>query len=149
MQMNGMAELLTIKKYWKDWADPRLVVLVLHNNDLNQVTWEQRVMEGDPKFEATQVLPDMDYAGYAELIGLKGVRIERKEDIVPALEAAFAADRPCVIDAHTDPEVPPLPPHVTWKQAVGIVSALLKGDPESGDIIRHSFKGKIKEFLPA
>jgi pyruvate dehydrogenase (quinone) len=146
MQMNGMAELLTIAKYWKSWEDPRLIVLVLHNNDLSQVTWEMRAMEGDPKFQASQELPDCDYAGFAELIGLKGIRMDRPGHVADRWHEAFSADRPVVIDAITDPNIPPLPPHTTWKQGKAMLSALWKGDPDSADIIRNSFRGKIKEF---
>ncbi|MBV9413236.1 MAG: thiamine pyrophosphate-requiring protein, partial [Acidimicrobiia bacterium] len=112
MQMNGMAELLTVKKYWRRWSDPRLVILVLHNNDLNQVTWEMRAMEGNPKFEASQEIPDFDYARFAEMAGLIGIRVEKPEDVANAWDRAFAADRPVVIDAVVDPDVPPLPPHI-------------------------------------
>ncbi|WP_166825779.1 thiamine pyrophosphate-requiring protein [Thalassoroseus pseudoceratinae] len=147
MQMNGMAELLTVRKYWEEWDNPQFIVLVVHNNDLNQVTWEMRVMEGDPKFEAAQVLPDMNYAAFADMIGLEGIRVERTEDIVPAWEHAFSASRPIVIDALCDPEVPPLPPHTTFDQAMGMLKSLIKGDPEAGDIIKHGFKGKIAEYV--
>lgn len=148
MQMNGLAELLTISKYWKQWSDPRMVILVVHNNDLSQVTWEMRAMEGDPKFDASQDLPDLNYAACAELMGLKGVRLEKPEDIAQAWDVAFSSDRPVVVDALTDPNVPPLPPHTTWEQAKAMLSSLLKGDPDSSAIIRNSFKGKIEEFLP-
>ncbi|HEV8054444.1 MAG TPA: thiamine pyrophosphate-requiring protein, partial [Candidatus Limnocylindrales bacterium] len=117
MQMNGMNELITVAKYWQRWSDPRLIVAVLNNQDLNQVTWEQRVLEGDPKFEASQDIPDVPYARFAELIGLKGIRVETPDEIAPAWEEALAADRPCVLDFVTDPEVPPLPPHITFEQA--------------------------------
>ena len=117
MQMNGINELITIGKYWERWADPRLVVLVLHNNDLNQVTWEQRAMEGDPRYDASQDIPDFPYARYAELIGLKGIRVDDPEMIADAWTEAFTADRPVVIDAVTDPSVPPLPPHISFEQA--------------------------------
>ncbi|REK12678.1 MAG: thiamine pyrophosphate-requiring protein [Planctomycetota bacterium] len=146
MQMNGMAELLTISKYWKQWADPRLIVLVLHNNDLSQVTWEMRAMEGDPRFEASQQLPDCSYAGFAEMIGLRGVRVDNPDDVAGVWDEAFASDRPIVVDAITDPNVPPLPPHTTWEQGMAMLSTLWRGDPDSADIIRQSFKGKIKEF---
>ncbi len=146
MQMNGMAELLTIAKYWKEWSDPRLVILVLHNNDLCQVTWEMRAMEGDPRFEASQQLPDCNYAEFAKMIGLKGIRVDHPERVASAWDEAFAADCPIVVDAITDPNVPPLPPHTTWEEAKAMLSTLLKGDPDSGEIIRKSFKGKIKEF---
>jgi len=148
MQMNGLAELLTIQKYWKKWEDPRLVVLVLHNNDLNQVTWEMRAMEGDTRFAASQELPDFPYAEFADLIGLKGIRVDDPDDVGAAWEQALAADRPVVLEAITDPNVPPLPPHITFDQAKAMLSALLKGDPDAGKIVRQSFRGKIEEFLP-
>src|SRR5512146_3253434 len=111
MQMNGLNELITVSTYWKRWRDPRLVVLVLNNQDLNRVTWEQRVMMGDPKLEASQDVPDFPYARYAESLGLKGIHVDRPEQIGPAWDAALSADRPCVVEAVADPEVPPLPPH--------------------------------------
>jgi pyruvate dehydrogenase (quinone) len=148
MQMNGMAELLTVARYWEQWETPSFVVLVLNNQDLNQVTWEMRAMAGDPKFEASQSLPPMDYAGFAASIGLQGIRVDDPDDVGPAWERALRADRPVVLDAITDPEVPPLPPHISWKQAKSMMSALLKGDPEGGRIVKQSFLGKIEEFLP-
>jgi pyruvate dehydrogenase (quinone) len=148
MQMNGMAELITAAKYYERWEDPRLVVLVLNNRDLNQVTWEQRAMEGDPKNPATQTIPDVRYADFARLIGLEGVRIESPDSIEAAWEEAFAADRPFVIDAVVDPEMPPLPPHVTLAQAKALMSALRSGDPGARQIMRESFKQKVLEFLP-
>ena len=148
MQMNGMAELITAAKYYDRWADPRMVVLVLNNRDLNQVTWEQRAMEGDPKNPVTQNIPDVRYADFARLIGLDGVRIESPDAIDAAWEEAFAADRPFVIDAVTDPEVPPLPPHITLEQAKSFMSALKGGDPNARRMITESFKQKMLEFLP-
>jgi len=148
MQMNGNAELVTVAKYWERWSDPRLIVLVLNNRDLNQVTWEQRAMAGDPKFEAAQGLPDFPYAAYAELIGLRGIRVEAPEQIGPAWDAALAADRPVVIEAITDPEIASLPPHITFDQASSLTSALLKRDPDARNIIRRSVREKIEEFLP-
>ncbi len=148
-QMNGMNGLITIAQYWERWEDPRLVVCVLHNNDLNQVTWEMRAMEGDPKFEASQYVIDFPYARYAELLGLRGIRVDDPDDVAPAWEEAWAADRPVVYEAVTDPEVPPLPPHIRFDQAKKMLSALLKGDPESGRIVRQTFRDKIEEFLPA
>ncbi len=94
MQMNGLNGLITIGARWREWQDPRLVVAVLNNGDLNQVTWEQRVLTGDPKYEASQVLPAFDYARYAELVGLQSIRVERDEDVAPAWERALAAERP-------------------------------------------------------
>ncbi|MFZ0242724.1 MAG: thiamine pyrophosphate-requiring protein [Desulfobacterales bacterium] len=147
MQMLGNAALLTISKYWQKWADPRLVVMVLHNNDLNQVTWEQRVMAGDPKFEASQNLPDFPYARYAELFGLMGIGVSRPDEIGPAWERALSADRPVVIDALCDPDVPPLPPHITFEQAKGYMSAMVKGDPNLMGIAKQSFKQMTANFL--
>ncbi|HEY6963128.1 MAG TPA: thiamine pyrophosphate-requiring protein [Gaiellaceae bacterium] len=148
MQMNGMAELITAAKYYDRWADPRMVVLVLNNRDLNQVTWEQRAMEGDPKNPITQAIPDVHYAEFARMIGLDGVRVESPDAIDAAWEEAFAADRPFVIDAVTDPEVPPLPPHITVEEAKHLMHALRGGDPHSRAIITESFKQKVLEFLP-
>jgi pyruvate dehydrogenase (quinone) len=148
MQMNGMAELITAKKYYKEWADPRLVVLVLNNRDLNQVTWEQRALTGDPMNPMTQRIPDVRYAEFAELIGLSGIRIEQPEDIGDAWRQAFEADRPFVIDAVCDPNVPPLPPHIRVEQARSFAKAMRKGDPEARGVITQAFKEKILEFLP-
>lgn len=148
MQMNGINELITIAKYRDRWVDQRLIVMVLNNRDLNQVTWEQRAMEGNPKFEGSQDLPDFPYARYAELLGLKGIRVESPEQVGPAWDEALAADRPVVYEAVTDPEVPPLPPHITIEQAKALTSALLAGDPHAGRIIRQSFSQKVQEFLP-
>jgi pyruvate dehydrogenase (quinone) len=148
MQMNGINELITIAKYRERWPDQRLVVLVLNNRDLNQVTWEQRAMSGDPKFEGSQNLPDFPYASYAEMLGLKGIRIDSPEQVGPAWDQALAADRPVVVEAVTDPEVPPLPPHITIEQAKALSSALMAGDPNSSRIVRQSFRQKMQEFLP-
>ncbi len=148
MQMNGINELITIVKYWQRWSDPRLIVLVLNNGDLNQVTWEQRVMEGDPKFAASQDLPDFPYARYAELIGLRGIRVERPDDVGAAWDAALSADRPVVLEALTDPEIAALPPHITFEQARSLTSALLAGDPAARQIVRRSLREKAQELLP-
>ena len=148
MQMNGLGELVTIAKYWKRWKDPRLIILVLNNHDLNQVTWEQRVISGDPKYEASQNLPDFPFAAYAEMLGLKGIRLERPEAVATAWIDALKADRPVVVEARTDPEVPPLPPHITIKQARNFMSAMIHGDPGRGHAIRQSFKDGIESYLP-
>ncbi len=140
MQMNGINGLITIAKVWRDWGDPRLTVMVLNNGDLNQVTWEQRAMEGDPKFAASQDVPDFPYAGYADLIGLRGIRVKRAEDIGAAWDKALASDVPAVIEMVTDPDVPPLPPHISVKQAKAYMSALVHRDPDSVDIVMSSFK---------
>jgi pyruvate dehydrogenase (quinone) len=148
MQMNGINELITIAKYRHQWPDQRLIIMVLNNRDLNQVTWEQRAMEGNPKFEGSQDLPDFPYARYAELVGLKGIRVETPDQVGPAWDEALNADRPVVYEAITDPEVPPLPPHITIEQAKALSSALLAGDPNAGRIVRQSFSQKVQEFLP-
>lgn len=140
MQMNGINELITIGKYWQRWSNPHLIVMVLNNRDLNQVTWEQRAMEGDPKFAASQDVPDFPYAAYAELIGLHGLRVDRPEDLGNAWDYALTADRPVVLEAYTDPDVPPLPPHITFKQARAYTSAILHGDSDSAGIIKQSVK---------
>lgn len=148
MQMNGINEMITIAEYWERWADPRLVILVLHNNDLNQVTWEMRAMEGDPKFEASQYVPDFPYARYAEMLGLKGVRVDDPEDIGDAWDEVLDASRPAVLEAITDPDVPPLPPHITLEQAKAFTFSIAKGDPDSAGIIKQSIKGMAEEYLP-
>jgi pyruvate dehydrogenase (quinone) len=148
MQMNGINELITIAKYRHRWADQRLIVLVLNNRDLNQVTWEQRAMSGDPKFEGSQDLPDFPYASYAEMLGLRGFRVDNPDQVGPAWDAALSSDRPVVLEAVTDPEVPPLPPHITIEQAKALSSALMAGDPNTREIIKQSFKQKAGEFLP-
>jgi pyruvate dehydrogenase (quinone) len=140
MQMNGMSELITVAKYWRQWKDPRFVVLVLNNRDLNFVTWEQRILQGDAKFPASQDLPDISYAEYAELLGMRGVRVDKPGDIANAWQEALSADRPIVVEAMVDPAVPMLPPHITLEQARNYLKALLNGDPEAGRIIRASVK---------
>ena len=140
MQMLGNATLVTVAKYWQRWRDPRLVILVLNNGDLNQVTWEQRVLSGDPKYAASQDVQAFDYARYAESLGLRGIRVEKPDEIGPAWEQAFQTDRPCVIDALTDPRVPPLPPHIKFEQAKKYAEAVIKGDPDAADIVWQSFK---------
>ena len=148
MQMNGINGLITIAKYWREWSSPQLIVLVLHNNDLNQVTWELRVMTGDPKFEASQDVPDFPYAQYAESLGLKGIRVERADEVGHAWDEALAANRPCVVEAITDPDVPPLPPHITLEQARKFASTLWKGDPNEAGIIRQAAREFIEGVLP-
>lgn len=148
MQMMGINELITIAKYYKRWEDPRLMIVVLNNKDLNMVTWEQRVMIGDPKFEGSQDIPEFNYAAYAQMLGLEGIRVEKQEDIVPALEQALAARRPVVLDVLSDPSVPPLPPHITLKQAKDFTSSILKGDVNAWDMIKQTYKEVVENFLP-
>lgn len=148
MQMNGINEIITIQKYWKTWSDPRLIILVLNNRDLNQVTWEQRVLAGDPKFETTQQIPDFNYAEYAKNLGLNGIRMEKPEDIKPGWEEALRTDKPIVVDALVDPDVPPLPPHIKFDQAKAYLKALFKGDPNEKGIIKQTFKDTLESYLP-
>ncbi len=149
MQMNGMNELLTIKKYWKDWKDPRLVILVLHNNDLNQVTWEMRAMAGDTRYAASQELPDFEYARHADLVGLRGIRVDRPEQIAGAWDEAFASPIPVVLEAIVDPNVPPLPPHITLEQMQSFGMSLLKGEIGEKGLVKqameHLFPGVAKK----
>jgi pyruvate dehydrogenase (quinone) len=148
MQMNGLAELITIKHYWREWADPRLIVAVLHNDDLNQVTWEMRAMEGAPRFTESQALPDVDYAAFASSLGLEGINVDKPADVGPAWDRALAATRPVLLDVRTDPAVPPIPPHATFEQAKDTARAMLKGDEDRRSIIVEGIKTKVQEFLP-
>ncbi|MBO1335700.1 thiamine pyrophosphate-requiring protein [Streptomyces sp. VRA16 Mangrove soil] len=148
MQMNGLAELITIAKYWQQWADPRLVVAVLNNQDLNQVTWEMRAMSGAPQFLPSQALPDVAYGDFARSLGLGGLRVEKPQDVASAWEAALAADRPYVLDFRTDPAVPPIPPHATLDQIEAAAASVLKGDSDRTGMIRQGFKAKVQEMLP-
>ncbi|MGI8847011.1 MAG: thiamine pyrophosphate-requiring protein [Candidatus Dormibacteria bacterium] len=148
MQMGGMAELLTAAKYYRTWADPRMVILILNNEDLNQVTWEQRAMAGDPRFEASQRVPYVKFDEYARLIGLGGVKVDRASQIEDAMAQAFAADRPFVIDAMTDPEEPPLPPHITFKEARSLTHSFLEAPGEGLPGVVNAVREKIDEFMP-
>ena len=148
MQMNNMAELITVAKYWRNWADPRWIVCVFNNEDLNQVTWEQRVMEGDPKFEASQDIPNVPYHRFAELIGLHGIYVDQPDALAGAWEEALASPRPVVLEVKTDPEVPPLPPHITLKQALHFTETLIKGDPSEGSVIKETAKQVLSSILP-
>jgi pyruvate dehydrogenase (quinone) len=148
MQMNGMAELITVKKYWDRWTDPRLIVAVLHNDDLNQVTWEMRAMQGVPKFTDSQNLPSVDYGGFARMIGLQGIEVTKPADIGPAWDAALAADRPTVLDVHTSPNVPPIPPHATFEQMKAMLSSMASGDEDRWSVMKEGIKTKLQEFLP-
>jgi pyruvate dehydrogenase (quinone) len=135
MQMNNMAELITVQKYWKRWIDPRWIVCVFNNQDLNEVTWEQRVMEGNPKFEASQDIPDFAYAKFGEMLGFRGIFVDSPDRLAPAWQEALSCDRPVVLEVKTDPEVAPLPPHVTFKEARSFMSAMAKGDRGAGRVI--------------
>ncbi len=148
MQMNGMAELITVKRYWEQWADPRLIVAVLHNDDLNQVTWEMRAMEDAPRFVESQSLPDVDFAAFARSLGLQGINVAEPDLVGEAWERAFAADRPTVLDIRCDPDVPPIPPHATFAQMKSVASAILGGDEDSWGFVKQGIKQKAQEFLP-
>ncbi|MGW0911310.1 thiamine pyrophosphate-requiring protein [Streptomyces sp. NPDC002784] len=148
MQMNGMAELITAAKYRDQWQDPRLVIGIWNNQDLNQVTWEMRAMGGAPSFLPSQELPDVQYAAFARSLGLTGIRVEKPEDVEAAWRAGLEADGPAVIEFLTDPAVPPVPPHATWDQMEATAASILKGDADRGSMVKQGFKAKMQEFLP-
>lgn len=148
MQMNNMAELITVAKYWKQWSNPRWICMVLNNEDLNQVTWEQRVMEGDPKFEASQNIPSVPYHAFAESIGLCGIYVDSADAMGAAWDQALASDRPVVLEVKTDPNIAPLPPHITMAQAKAFATTLFKGDPDQGNVIIDTAKQVLGAVLP-
>jgi len=140
MQMNNMAELITVQKYWKRWADPRLIVCVFNNEDLSEVSWEQRATNGNPRYEKSQVLPDVRYSKFAELLGLKGLFVDSPDALKAAWEEALASDRPVVLEVKTDPNIPPLPPHITASQAKAFLAAYFKGDRALGKVLDRSVR---------
>ena len=146
MQMLGINELITIAKYWRQWQTPQLIIVVVNNQDLNMVTWEQRALAGDKKFEASQNIPDFPYAKYAQLIGLEGIQIDKPEQIVPAFDKAMSADKPVVVEAVTDPNVPLLPPHVSPGQAAKFFTALFKGDSEALNMVKQTYKEVVDNY---
>ncbi|MCV7343414.1 thiamine pyrophosphate-requiring protein [Mycolicibacterium rhodesiae] len=148
MQMNGLAELMTIARYYRQWSDPRLIICVFHNNDLNQVTWELRAMGGFPKFEESQALPDVSYADIARCMGLEAIAVDDPDDIGTAWDTALAADKPTVLDVRCDPEMPPIPPHATYEQGKELLTALAKGDSARWHIMMQGVKTKAQEFVP-
>ena len=148
MQMNNMAELITVAKYWREWLDHRWIVCVFNNEDLNQVTWEQRIINGDPKFEASQRIPDVSYSRFAELIGLRGIYVDCPHLLGGAWDQALASDIPVVMEVKTDPEVPPLPPHITLQQAKNFTAALIKGDPNETGMIKGAARQLLETILP-
>jgi pyruvate dehydrogenase (quinone) len=147
MQMLGNNALIDIAHYAKHWSDQRLVICVLNNHDLNQVTWEQRVMNGDPKLEVSQTLPAFDYAGYARLLGLHGERVDDPLQVGDAWDRALAAGKPALIEYVTDPEVPPLPPHISFEQIKQITHAIRAGDPAAPRFMKQSVRSKLAELL--
>jgi pyruvate dehydrogenase (quinone) len=148
MQMNGMAELITIAKYWSQWADPRMIIAVLHNNDLNKVTWEMRAMESSPKFAESQTIPDVDYAAFARSIGLVGENLSDADQLGGAWDRALASDRPTVLDVRCDPDVPPIPPHAAFEQAKSLAHAVLGGDEDAAGFIKQGVKQKVQQYFP-
>ncbi|HEX4204767.1 MAG TPA: thiamine pyrophosphate-requiring protein [Ktedonobacteraceae bacterium] len=148
MQMNGLSELITVGKYWKEWSNPHILFIVLNNRDLNQVTWEERIEAGDARLPMTQSIPDFPYATYAESLGFHGIRVDKPENVGRAIDEALAANRPALIDVYVDPDVPTLPPHITFEQAKNYSTALLKMDPDEGGIIKESVKGVVQSILP-
>ncbi len=150
--MNGMNEMITVKRYMDRLMEKRqpLVFCVFNNQDLNQVTWEQRVLAGDPKFMGSQYIPDVPYAKYAELLGFKGVYCDSADRIGAAWDEAFSTtDRPVLLEVKVDQEIPPLPPHISFKQARHMASAMLGDEPERWGVIKKSIKGKAAELKEA
>jgi pyruvate dehydrogenase (quinone) len=148
MQMNGLNELITVYKYYREWSDPRLIFCVLNNTDLNQVTWEQRILSGAPRNMETQPLPDFPYARFAESLGFKGIRLKDPDRVAQAWDEALSADRPVVLEALVSGDVATLPPHITQEQAMHFLRALRKGDPEERGIIVESVKQLVAGVLP-
>jgi pyruvate dehydrogenase (quinone) len=149
MQMLGINGMVTIKKYWKRWKDPRLMILVLHNNDLNMVSWEQRALVGDPKFDASQDLPDFPYAEYAKMLGLEGIKVGHADDVAAALDEAMMCRKPVLVEALTDPAVPMLPPHINVEQTKHFMSALFQGDSDAWDMVKQTYKDVVDGYFPS
>jgi pyruvate dehydrogenase (quinone) len=145
-QMNGMNELITVKRYWERWSNPTLIICVFNNQDLNQVTWEQRVLSGDPAFPGSQWLPDFPYHRYAELCGFKGIFCDSEDRIGEAWDEALAADRPCVLEVKVDNEIPPMAPHVTKALAEKSIEAIAAGDPQAPGVVEKALRSKLTEF---
>lgn len=148
MQMLGINELITIAKYWKQWQTPYFLILVINNHDLNMVSWEQRATTGSPKFEASQNLPDFKFAEYAKMLGLEGFRITHPDQIEDVLDNAMAADKPVVVEAVTDPNVPLLPPHISAMQAKNFFTSLIKGDSNAWEMVKQTYKDVVDEYFP-
>lgn len=148
MQMNNMADLITVAKYWREWSDHRWIVCVFNNEDLNQVTWEQRIINGDPKFDASQRIPNVPCHRFAEMIGLRGIYVDDLKQLGSAWDQTLASDIPVVLEVKTDPEVPPLPPHITLQQAKNFSIVLVKGDPDEVGMIRGAARHVLETILP-
>ncbi|MGW3783743.1 thiamine pyrophosphate-requiring protein [Micromonospora chokoriensis] len=148
MQMNGVNELITVAKYWRSWADPRFVVLVLNNRDLAFVSWEQRSTEGTPMFPDSQQLPDIAYHQWAEVLGLRGELVDSPEQLPGVWDRALSADRPVVINALVDPAELMLPPHFTAEQARKTAAAVLRGDTDWAGIVRRGLPATLASYRP-
>jgi pyruvate dehydrogenase (quinone) len=148
MQMNGMNEMITVAKYWKKWSTPHFIIMVLNNRDLNQVTWELRAQAGDPKFEASQSIPDVSYARYGDLLGLKGIFCDNPDKVAQSWDEALSADRPVILEFYTDPNVPPLPPHISLKNAKAFATSLPQ-DPEFGSVVKDTAKEVLASLMPS
>ena len=148
MQMNGLNELITVHKYWKEWSDPRILFIVYNNRDLNQVSWEMRIEEGNPKLPMTQTIPDFPYEAFADSLGFLGIRVDKPESLGAAFDQALSANRPVVMNVYTDPDVETLPPHISIEQAHNFMSTVLKGDVEEEGIIKQSLKSMTAGILP-
>ena len=146
MQMTGSNALIDIAHYAERWPNPQTIVLVLNNGDLNEVTWEQRAMAGDPRYDASQSLPAFPYARYAELLGMKALRVDRPEQVRPAWEEALAADRPVLYEAVTDPNMPPLPPQLRFETMRNMTRAFLRGDPAAREVLRHTVRARRSDL---
>ncbi len=149
MQMLGINGLITVSKYWKRWSNPQFIILVLNNGDLNMVTWEQRVMAGDPRYNASQDVPDFAYADYSKMLGLEGIKVDKQEDVPAALDQAMAMRKPVVVEVVTDPSVPIMPPHIKFGQAVNFMSSMVKGDDKAWDMIKQTYKEVVDEYFPS
>ncbi|MHB1305293.1 MAG: thiamine pyrophosphate-requiring protein [Acidiphilium sp.] len=147
MQMNGINVMITVSKYWRQWSNPTFIIMVLNNRDLNQVTWEERVQMGEGKTESTQSIPNVPYHKYAELLGLKGIFVDHPDRVAAAWDEALAADRPVILEAFTDPNVPPLPPHITLKDARNFMS-MLPREPELASVLKNSARQMLASVLP-
>ena len=145
--MLGMNELITVKKYLSKWDNPQFIVMVLHNNDLTQVSWEMRTEDANPVWSVSQDVESVDYAGWAELLGFKGIQVRSDDDVAAAWDAAFAHQGVTLIDAYTSKNVPPLPPKITLEFAKNTAKALLHRDPDELNVIRDSAKAVASEGI--
>jgi len=148
-QMLGMNELLTVSRYLPmlTQQNKTLVFVVLANDDLNQVSMEQRVLGGDPKNPETQTLPYLPAAEFAKLLGFEGIKVDRPEDVGPAWDRALSADGPVLLEFVTDPQIAALPPHVKPSMLKKVLTGLAKGDEDAVGIAEKGTKGKLAEFV--